>query len=202
MGKNFCFEFVDEVARDAEEILDGIGLDVETFFRMCLKKLNRERNIAFLTSTVESKHQAIQHEKVMSEQSEMEEEYMVMSSSKQKITPAMRDCIWDIFSAQFKANGKINYPNSKQQAVARTGINEGSAHVYFLFLNNLMNGKQNTRIVKYDDLVVYLENIASQFPSMYLQNALQSLNDSAPYWLNRPTLNSYARKVLLLIAKF
>ena len=202
MSRNFSFEFDDEVVRDAEEILDGIGLDVETFFRMCLKKLNRERNIAFLTSTVENKPQALQQEKVMTEQLEMEEEYMVIASGKQKITPAMRDCIWDIFSAQFKADGKINYPYSKQQAVARTGMNEGSAHVYFLFLNNLMNGKSNTRIVKYDDLVVYLDHIASQFSTTYLQNAIQSLKDSAPYWLARPTLNSYARKVLLLIAKF
>ena len=202
MNKNFHFEFADEVVRDAEEILDSIGLDIETFFRMCLKKLNRERNIAFLTSTVESKPQVLQHDKVMPEQMEMEEEYMVMSSGKQKITREMRDCIWDIFSAQFKANGKINYPYSKHQAVTRTGINGGSAHVYFLFLNNLLNGKPNTRIVKYDDLVVYLDNIAAQFPATYLQKALQSLKDSVPYWLARPTLNSYARKVLVLVAKF
>lgn len=202
MSRNYCFAFDDEMAMDAEEILDGIGLDVETFFRMCLKKLNRERNIAFLMSTVESKSEAIRHEKVMLKQLEVEEENMVIASGKQKITPEMRDCIWEIFKSQFDGEREFSYTYSKQLATARTGINPGSAQVYFLFLNNLMNGKPSKRIIKYDDLVIYLEHIASQFPAVYLQNALRSLKESTPYWLDRPTLNSYARKVLVLIAKF
>ena len=201
MSKNYCFDFDDEVICSAEEILEGIGLDTATFFRMCLKKLNRERSIAFLTLTAGIPQQAVKQE-VSNLQPVTEEDITMMTNGRQKITPEMRDCIWEIFKSQFEAEGIFNYTHSKQLATVKTGINSGSAQVYFLFLNNLMNGKPNTRIVKYDDLVVYLDHIASQFPTTYLQNAIQSLKDSAPYWLARPTLNSYAKKVLVLIAKF
>lgn len=201
MSKSTCFDFEYETIHDAEEILDSIGLDVATFFRMCLKKLNRERSIAFLTSNVGIPTQAGQLE-VSSSQVIAEVNNRMIANERQKITPEMRDCIWEIFKSQFEAGEEFSYTYSKHQATTKTGINPGSAQVYFLFLNNIMNGKPNKRIVKYDDLVVYLENIASQFPASYMNNALQSLTDSVPYWLTVPTLNSFGRKVSALIDKY
>lgn len=193
-----------ETVSQAENILADIGLDYKTFLRMCVKKLIKEKNISFLISS--STYTPKDSHSVVEESTTKQEENGTMNNvnenQKKKITPIMRDCIWDIFKSQFLSDGKINYPFSEKLAITKSGISQGSAHIYFLFLSNLLSAISNTRVVKISDLEVYLKNIKEQLPKIYLENALKSLADSVQYWKTQPTLRSFADKVLILIIQF
>lgn len=202
MSKNLDLQLDDEIATKAENILEDIGLDCQIFFKMCLKKLVKENGISFLTTKSSYISTNEINETITLKPQNMEEENMTITAGKSKITSAMRDCIWDIFKSQYTAYKKINYPYSENLAVNKSGINSGSAHIYFLFLSNLLNGTSNTRIVKYNDLEVYLCYIKEQFPQTYIENALLSLSNSIPYWEAHPTLCAFAKKVLILIRQY
>ena len=202
MSKNLNLQLDNEIVTKAETILEDIGLDCQIFFKMCLKKLVKENSISFLTTKNSLLATNETNETFTITQQNMEEENMNNTYGKNKITSTMRDCIWDIFRSQYTTYKKINYPYSEKLAVSKSGINQGSAHIYFLFLNNLLNGIPNTRIVKFNDLEVYLSYIREQFPQQYIENALMSLSNSIPYWEAHPTLCAYAKKVLILIKQY
>ncbi len=50
MSKSINLQFDEDFIATAERVLDDIGLDCQTFVKMCFKKLNKERNISFLMS--------------------------------------------------------------------------------------------------------------------------------------------------------
>jgi hypothetical protein len=61
-------------------------------------------------------------------------------------------------------------------------MNTGSAFIYLNIINNLVNGSLNKRILKFDDLLFFLEKIKVEFPEPAYQSAIISLNKSIPYW--------------------
>lgn len=193
-----------ELATESEKILDDMGLDLQIFFKMCMKKLVKEHNIIFLTADNSSFKTDNRKEDNLMELNNLEEEKFIMpiSITKNKITNEMRDCVWEIFKNQYILNGKIKYPYSEQLAISKCGINQGSAHIYFSFLYNLVSGIPNTRVVKYSDLVLYLDCIKKQLPALCIENAIKSLKESIPYWKKHTTLSSYADKVANLILKY
>ena len=188
-----------EITTKAQDILEYACLDLQTFFTMCMKKLIKEQGISFLSNSTfnESREQAAEFKASETKPELFKRPFM---NEKNKITPVMRDCVWDIFKEQFDVNKKINYPYSEQVANLKSGINQGSAHIYFLFLNNLIAGVHNTRIIKFDDLICYLNYIKTQLPEYCFRNAIISLTKSIPYWKQHTTLYSFAEKVEMLIS--
>jgi antitoxin component of RelBE/YafQ-DinJ toxin-antitoxin module len=203
MGKFINLQFDEDFIALAERVLDDIGLDCQTFIKMCFKKLNKERNISFLMS---ASMPIIVHD--ISEQDtqiqpNMENEIMNyhVKKTKNEITAQMRDYIWDIFKSQYNAHQKIDCSYFSKLANAKTGITQGSAYIYFLILNNLVAGVPNTRTMKFDDLVVYLRYINEQLPKICIENSVKSLSESVPYW-EKHIPGYFAQKVSKLVAQY
>ncbi|MGN0814854.1 MAG: hypothetical protein ACI4MH_06460 [Candidatus Coproplasma sp.] len=219
MSKIITVQLDDDLIINAENILDDLGLDHQTFIRMCFKRLNKEQSISFLTigSTQASRQETNQTAKPESQEvsalesaslqqttfttfSEQHNDTFELPSFKTKgtITAEMRDYVWELFKSQYNAQKRINCSTLAKIAENKIGITHGSAYIYFLFLNNLVIGIPNTRTMKYEDLVVYMEYIRQQLPKSCLENALRSLTNSIPYWEEK--LSGYfAQKVSALI---
>lgn len=203
MSKTIELQFDDESIAKAENILDDIGLDCPTFAKMCFKKLIKEQNISFLTNGNPTTAQQKSSEPIILNQQNIDEGISdtPIRRTKNEITAQMRDYVWDIFKAQLKANKKIDCTLLASLANVKTGINQGSAYIYFLILNNLVAGVPNTRTMKFDDLVVYLSYIKEQLPEIYIANAIKSLRESVPYW-EEHIQGYFAQKVSNLISQY
>lgn len=203
MSKTINLQFEDEFVAKAESLLDDIGLDCQTFVRMCFKKLNKEQNISFLTSTNFHVIPQDDNEQVIVSQPNMEENFMEypVKKTKNEITAQMRDYIWDMFKAQYNSNKKIDCSYFSKLASAKIGITQGSAYIYFLILDNLVAGVPNTRTMKFDDLVVYLRYINEQLPNICIANSVKSLSESIPYW-EEHIQGYFAQKVSKLVEQY
>lgn len=202
MSKKISLQFDNDVIEKAESILDDIGMDCQTFVNMCFKKLNKEQNISFLTSgNAPAPKQETIEKTPLPEQPLASEAEDYSLKTKNTITSEMRDSIWDIFISQFKANKKIDCTYLAKLANLKTGITQGSAYIYFLILDNLVEGIPNTRTMKFNDLVVYLKNIYEQLPKNCIQNAVKSLSESTAYWKDH-IQGYFAQKVSALVAQY
>lgn len=202
MSKLIALQFEDDLISQSESLLDDIGLDCQTFIKMCLKKLNKEKNISFLTTanipviaSDENKHIP------SSSQSEENSVEFPVKRSKNEITAQMRDFVWEMFKAQYNSNKKVDCSYSAKIASAKIGITQGSAYIYFLILDNLLAGVPNKRTMKFNDLVVYLRYIEEQLPETCITNSLKSLSQSVPYW-EKHIPGYFAQKVSDLIAQY
>jgi hypothetical protein len=203
MSKTINLQFDDDLIAKSESILDDIGLDCQTFIKMCFKKLNKESNISFLSTINTSKILSDENEQVQLSQSNMEESLMEhpIKKTKNEITAQMRDYIWEMFKMQYNSNKKIECSYSAKIANAKIGITQGSAYIYFLILDNLVAGVPNKRTMKFDDLVVYLRYIDEQLPKICIINSVKSLSKSIPYW-EEHIQGYFAQKVSKLVAQY
>lgn len=203
MSKIINLQFDEDFIATAENVLDDIGLDCQTFVKMCFKKLNKERNISFLMSNSAPTIMQNISEQVAQTQSNMENEIMdyPIKKTKNEITAQMRDYVWDMFKFQYNAHKKIDCTYFAKLASAKTGITQGSAYIYFLILDNLVAGVPNTRTMKFDDLVVYLNYINEQLPKICIYNSVKSLSESVPYW-EEHIPGYFAQKVSKLVAQY
>ena len=202
MSKFLNLQIDDEVMTIAESILDDIGIDSQTFVKMCFKKLNKEQSISFLTSTGTATIKQDKVEQITPTTPNIDSAaFNDPIRTKNVITAEMRDYIWNIFKTQYNAHQKIDCTYLSKLAHNKTGITQGSAYIYFLILDNLMAGVPNTRTMKFDDLVVYLRYISEQLPKVCLDNAVKSLSESIPYW--KKTLQGhFYKKVSDLISQY
>ncbi len=203
MSKSINLQFDEDFIATAERVLDDIGLDCQTFVKMCFKKLNKERNISFLMSASTPLIMQDISEQGAQTQPHMENEIMnyPIRKTKNEITAKMRDYIWDLFKSQYNAHQKIDCSYFSKLASAKTGITQGSAYIYFLILDNLVAGVPNTRNMKFDDLVVYLRYIKEQLPIICIDNSVKSLSESIPYW-EEHIPGYFAQKVSKLVEQY
>lgn len=203
MRKRLEFFIEDESVLKAESILDEIGLDCQTFVKMCFKKLNREKNISFLMHEAKSETKMEPEQQIITPQQNMKENYMIENDkmTKNGITPQMRDYIWETFKANYSPNKKFDRYYCAKVVSARCGITQGSAQIYFHILENLVNGVSNKRTMKFNDLVTYLDYIKEQLPPICIENAVKSLSNSIPYWEER-LAGHFADKVSVLLEQY
>jgi len=204
MSKTISLQFDDEFITKSENILDDIGLDCQTFIKMCFKKLNKEYNISFLTTgSSPAIKQDYGDQAVLTQQDFAVDDKIdyPIRKTKNEITAQMRDYIWNLFKFGYNSNEKIDCSYFAKLANTKTGINQGSAYIYFLILDNLVTGIPNTRTMKYDDLVVYMSYIKEQLPKTCIINALKSLSESIPYWETH-IQGYFAQKVSKLVSQY
>lgn len=204
MSKIISLQFEDEFIAKSESLLDDIGLDCQTFIKMCFKKLNKEKgNISFLMTANTSVIAPDENQQIILPLSNEEKNSMEYPVGKTKngITEQMRDFIWQIFKSQYNSNKKFDCSRFAKIAHAKIGITQGSAYIYFFILDNLVAGVPNTRTMKFDDLVVYLRYIDEQLPTTCIVNALISLSKSIPYW-EKHIPGYFAKKVSNLVAQY
>lgn len=203
MSKIINLQFEDDLVDKSESLLDDIGLDCQTFIKMCFKKLNKEKSISFLMTATTSVTAPDANEQAQISQPNMEENFMQypVVNSKKEITAQMRDFIWEMFKKQYTSNKKIDCAYSAKVASTKIGITQGSASIYFHILNNLVKGVPNKRTMKYDDLVVYLGYIEEQLPKTCITNAIKSLSESIPYW-EEHLQGHFTKKVSKLVDQY
>ena len=160
-------------------ILDDIGLDLQSAIGVFLRRVVKESNINFLLQTRMS---AVIETK--SKEENMLKENNALYRSNGEITEEMRDYVWKVFVSK-KHLTCTEYQELSREVSAETGMNQGSAYIYFVILSSLIEGKSNTRTMKFADLVFYIKKILKECPKNEFEATLISLELSVPYWRER-----------------
>jgi len=202
--KVLSLELDDGMIENAESVLDEIGLDVSTYIRIALLKLIKEQRVPFnlsanqpLGATIPLKGTSVANP-VEDEADEIE---FVKSEPRQmiKITRDMCQSIWQEFKTRLTTRD-MNLLGAAQHISTKTGMSKGSAFIYFTILNNLVNGAQNTRSLKMEDLEFFVDKIETELPVQMFKAAITSLEASIPYW-NEKVPGSFAERVAKLVEK-
>lgn len=188
MEKKLEIRVDEKVASSANEVLEQIGLDIQTAFTMFCKRIVKDSGVAFL---VQGGSNARASESKLSHR-----DCMTMRRMGNLITEEMRDSVWECLK-QFRAKGNHFVAKAVHE---QTGMSRGSAFIYSLILDNMLAGKENTRMMKYADLVYYVDRIKQECPHRDYANAVLSLKISVPYWQNNIS-GLYGDKVLKLIGE-
>jgi addiction module RelB/DinJ family antitoxin len=171
----------DELANNAQHIFDTIGIDIETAVRMFLKRTVLEQRLPLNTSIT-----------VANSFDTTATSITQPKRTNTVITKAMVEDIWKRFLKYMVAGGNIN--SIAAAAHEATGMNQGSAFIYITILDNLINGKHNTRNMKMADLEFYMNRIKHELEDQFYRNAITSLKLSIPYW-TKNEFGQFASKV-------
>lgn len=172
-------EVDDETAKGAQLVYDTLGIDLETAVRMFLKRTVVEQRLPLSTSVP-----SFEHSETASNTRP--------KRSKIVITKAMAKDIWGRFRRYANEGGSTN--SIAAEAHEATGMNQGSAFIYLTILDNLVNGKHNTRNMKMADLEFYMDKIKEELDERSYRNAIASLRLSIPYW-DKEEFGQFASKV-------
>lgn len=167
----------DELASAAQQIYDALGIDTETAVRMFLKRTVLEQRLPLSTSV---------------NAADVPEAAAPPKRTNNVITRPMVEDIWRRFVRYADEGGDINAVAA--EAHSTTGMNQGSAFIYLTILDNLVNGKHNTRNMKMADLRYYVEQIRDELDAQSYSNAIKSLKASIPYW-DKEAFGLFASKV-------
>jgi len=193
---------------EAENILDDFGLDTNIAIKMFLKKLVKEQNISFLTSstTTTSRSSAAPPAPAPLQTVETDNanswdnDFQPTRRSNSTINSDMRNFLWLVFK-QHKFNHNTDNQQLAKMVSSRTGMNQGSAFIYLNMIDNWVNGKSNTRTMKFEDLVFYVQAIKNELGEKPFDATLSSLSDSIEYWDERIP-GRFAEKVAQLVKKY
>lgn len=173
---------VDEnLLHDAQGVYDTIGIDTETAIRMFLKRTVLEQGLPLSTGVPATENRA-----------SVPSTNPTPRRTKNTITQSMAEDIWRRFQRYLNEGDSINALAAG--AHATTGMNQGSAFIYLTILDNLVNGKHNTRNMKMADLKYYMCQIENELDEQSYRNAIQSLRLSIPYW-DKEEFGMFASKV-------
>lgn len=175
----------DELAANASNIYDVLGLDLDTAIKMFLKRTVLEQKLPLDTS-VPFINPAASDDAVEK----------TGKRSNNVISKPMAEDIWCRFEKYAKEGGDVN--SIAADAHLATGMNQGSAFIYLTILDNMINGKHNTRNMKMVDLEYYVEQIRANLDEQSYINAIDSLKLSIPYW-DKEVFGQFADKVRAFI---
>lgn len=174
-------EIDDALVNDAALVYETLGIDTETAVRMFLKRTVLEQRLPLSTSVPSA--DSVER---------MTEKTGITKRTKNVITRLMVEDIWRRFSGYLEEGGSVN--SIAQDAHEATGMNQGSAFIYLTILDNLINGKHNTRNMKMSDLEYLMDQIKGQLDERSYVNAISSLRKSLPYW-DKEEFGQFAAKV-------
>jgi len=175
----------DALLNDAALVYETLGIDTETAVRMFLKRTVLEQRLPLSTSVPSADSIGSTGER-----------NGIPKRTKNVITKVMVEDIWRRFKDYLEEGGGIN--SIAQDAHAATGMNQGSAFIYLTILDNLINGKHNTRNMKMVDLEFYMDRIGEELDETSYANAVESLNLSIPYW-DKEEFGQFASKVKVFL---
>lgn len=197
-------ELESNIIDNAELVLNEIGLDISTYIRIALLKLVKEQRVPFnlsVSQPVNSTMLTKDTPTTIPNDDEHTGIELMKSEPRQmiKITSDMCQSIWQEFRTRI-ASRDMNLLESAQRISTQTGMSRGSAFIYFTILNNLVNGVQNTRSLKMEDLEFFIRKIQSELPAQMFRAAIVSLEASIPYW-DEKVPGSFAEKVAKLVER-
>ena len=159
----------------ADSLFEEMGIDTETAIKMFLKRVIKDRRMPYELVACKSTTETDHIEAFTSKP------FNGVTRQSNKITREMCSEVWAVFK-RFFSNRDTNLQEAARYINRETGMNSGSAFIYLNIINNLINGALNKRVLKYDDLLFFLERILLEFPDTAYQNAIKSLKVSIPYW--------------------
>lgn len=174
-------EIDDALVNDAALVYETLGIDTETAVRMFLKRTVLEQRLPLSTNVPSP-----------DSNESMSVKTGIPKRTKNVITKVMVEDIWSRFKDYLEEGGSIN--SFAQDAHEATGMNQGSAFIYLTILENLINGKHNTRNMKMSDLEYLMNQIKGQLDERSYVNAISSLRKSLPYW-DKEEFGQFAAKV-------
>lgn len=189
---------VDEcILKEAEEALHSIGMDVQIGINVFLRRVAIEKGLPMSMTAPISKIE--EHNVYENSQVELAKEYPYKARNNNTITRKMVDELWNAFIRYNKGLGEIR--SLSDDVSINTGMNRGSAFIYLTILSNLIKGVPNTRTLKYKDLEYLMEKIESELGVTVYENAINSLEQSIPYWKEK-IQGSFADKVETFCKKY
>lgn len=189
---------VDEcILKEAEEALHSIGMDVQIGINVFLRRVAIEKGLPMSMTAPISKIE--EHNVYENSQVELAKEYPYKTRNNNTITREMVDELWNAFIRYNKGLGEIR--SLCDDVSIDTGMNRGSAFIYLTILSNLIKGVPNTRTLKYKDLEYLMEKIESELGVTVYENAINSLEQSIPYWKEK-IQGSFADKVETFCKKY
>lgn len=172
-----------ELASKASDVLERLGFDLEDAIRLFLRRCVIEQKLPFDINDCATPHMQIaQNNK--------------RSASGGKITQDMVKCVWKAYEDYHIDGGDLR--SIADDISSDTGMNAGSAFIYLVILDNLIQGQRNTRNMKMRDLEFYMSRIKEVYGNTAYRNALSSLKESIPYWESQP-LGNFADKVRMYL---
>lgn len=215
MKKEISIRIDRDIADQAEDIFNSIGLDSEMALTMFLRRTVVEGKIPFSMEPVAKKssvsrrhstedsgyYSASPDRHAAWEQGYPSDDIAALFDS----APAKRSrgmdegemqAIWETF---MRIGGADCHHSQLRRAASmvsvRTGMNLNTALMRLTFLHNLVNGKPNSTNLAVKYLRVFMDYIEKDLGAKYYINALESLGDSMPNWRNKGTLGNYANEV-------
>ena len=186
--QSYTIDLDNNIVISAEAMLTELGLDLQTYIKMALVKLVRETAIPFdlsasQSTTVTQPQQTSSIQLTTPAETDIQEPALTWRESRQtvRITAEMCSLIWDEFKRRYVVGNK-DFQDAARLINVQTGMNRGSAFIYFNILQNLVEGVQNTRALKYNDLVFFINKINTEFPEDIQKAAVTSLKLTIPYW--------------------
>lgn len=195
----------------AEKILDDIGLNFQSGINVFLKRVVKEGGVTFLLQAAPiATRMQLQATDNYTETglSAINREEDVMTDgfgsasrrSNNEITEEMRYYIWKVFTVN-KSLSYSDYQELAREVSKKTGMNQGSAYIYFIILSCFMEGKFNTRTMKFADLTYYVKRISQEYTQTEFSLTIKSLEKSVPYWSDRIP-GRFAEKVQNLVNQY
>jgi len=167
------------ILTEAEKVLHSLGMDVEMAVSIYLRRIALEKGLPMTMTGPASKRS--EPEITEDFEDSFEDDTRTSTRSNSRITTTMVDEVWHAFLRHVGGSSVEIKPLSTEVS-AKTGMNRGSAFIYLTVLSNLVNGKPNTRVLKYKDLEYLMARIQSEMGESKYQKALKSLMASVPYW--------------------
>lgn len=168
----------DETLYEAERILQSIGMSSEIAVNIFLRRIVLEKGLPLTMVASETSQAASRFSEESNVGFDFSEAHVVRSNH--KITHEMVEAVWLGFLRYLEGSAEIGRLST--EVAEKTGMNRGSAVIYFNILANLEKGEANTRTMKMEDLEYYMGKIKSELGEHKFQEALKSLRRSVPYW--------------------
>lgn len=171
---------VDEgILKEAERILDFVGMDLQAAVNLFLRRIVIEKGLPI--SMTAAQHFQSDGNGPKSNQGHPIEEGLIRQGRKQNvITKEMVDEVWRAFTKHLQGLGEIG--DLSVEVANSSGMNRGSAFIYLNILLKLLKGEKNKRVLKMDDLEYFMGKIKAELGEVEFRNALWSLKQSIPYW--------------------
>jgi len=195
MKKTICFEIDENIAHQAEAIYFSIGMDIEAALSVFMRRTVLENRLPVdMNKAASSTRFALPSTEEQPNKSTNlpAEKRRPEKRENRSITPQMTETLWQSFKEYRSKGSDIRKTSDKVAEI--TGMNPGSAFIYMNILNNLMEGKPNTRNMKMKDLLYYMDKIKSEYGDEQFRNALGSLKQSVNYW-DSELFGSFADRV-------
>ncbi len=171
----------EDVLREAERVLNSLGMNVEVAVGIFLRRVIMEKGLPMtMVSSTASQPETTFYDtgEVLADRSSR-----FPMRDNRRITSAMVGEVWRAFRKYLEGTGEVS--RLSNEVSEKTGMNPGSAFIYLTILANLVQGRPNTRVLKYRDLEYLMDRIEAELGRDAYLKAVESLKASVPYWKER-----------------